>query len=109
MLVWSVTGSAAVVAEYRGHTDSVAALAAGPGGDCFASGGWDGALHVWGTGASTVKAAEEAAADGASGGAKKRKGDGNGASVSTTAPLQVRSCAGAFQHNTLPWCGPHPN
>lgn len=56
--LWQLDGSttessadaATLVAVYSGHADSVAALAAAPGGDHFASGGWDGAIHIWRTG-----------------------------------------------------------
>lgn len=46
----SSADAATLVAVYSGHGDSVAALAAAPGGSHFASGGWDGAIHVWRTG-----------------------------------------------------------
>ena len=45
---------ATLVAVYKGHTDTVAALAAAPGGGQFASAGWDGAVHIWRTGAGTA-------------------------------------------------------
>jgi WD domain, G-beta repeat len=53
--LWQLDGSATessadaatLVAVYSGHADSVAALAAAPGGEHFASGGWDGAIHIW--------------------------------------------------------------
>ena len=37
----------------RGHADSVASIAVSPDGGRFVSGGWDGAIHVWRTGART--------------------------------------------------------
>ena len=46
----SSADAATLVAVYSGHGDSVAALAAAPAGGHFASGGWDGAIHVWRTG-----------------------------------------------------------
>lgn len=46
----SSTDAATLVAVYSGHADSVAGLAAAPDGQQFATGGWDGAIHVWRTG-----------------------------------------------------------
>ena len=43
--------AATLVAVCRAHTDTVAALAAAPAGDHFASAGWDGTVHIWRTGA----------------------------------------------------------
>ena len=85
------------MAEYRGHSDSVAALSAAPDGARFASGGWDGAVHLWDTGAATVEAAGEAAAEGAAGAAKKRRSGAGGQVADAPAVLQVplpfaRSC-----------------
>ena len=34
----------------RDHEDAVAALAASPSGDSFASASWDGSLRIWATG-----------------------------------------------------------
>lgn len=39
-----------LLAVYKGHTDSVAALAVSPAGERFASGGWDSGIHIWRTG-----------------------------------------------------------
>ncbi len=77
------------MAEYRGHSDSVAALAAAPGGARFASGGWDGAVHVWDTGTATVEAAGRAAAEGAAGAAKRRRSGAGGQVADAPAVLQV--------------------
>ena len=42
-----------LLAVYKAHTDSVAALAVSPVGERFASGGWDGGIHIWRTGEAT--------------------------------------------------------
>lgn len=39
------------VAVRRGHADSLASVGVNPNGSRFVSGGWDGAIHVWRTGA----------------------------------------------------------
>lgn len=73
----SSSDAATLVAVYTGHADSVAALAAAPDGGQFATGGWDGAVHIWRTGAAVLKEAEAARADGtaAARASKRRKGD----------------------------------
>ena len=40
-----------IMAVRRGHADSLASVGVSPDGSRFVSGGWDGAIHVWRTGA----------------------------------------------------------
>lgn len=46
----SSSGAVQCVAEYRGHTEAVQAVAANPAGSLCCSGGWDGQLLLWRTG-----------------------------------------------------------
>lgn len=79
------------IAEYRGHSDSVAAVAVAPAGTRFASCGWDGSIHVWDTGEAVVAAAEEASERGST--AKRRKNGNGAATTSAVATLEVRESA----------------
>ena len=74
------------IAELSAHTDTVEALAVGPGGDRCATGGWDGALHVWRSG----RALERAAADEPAGAATPERGGGGGGAKGAAASKKRR-------------------
>ncbi|KAG1674240.1 hypothetical protein FOA52_013860 [Chlamydomonas sp. UWO 241] len=71
------------VAEYAGHGDCVEGVAVSPGGDNFASCGWDGGLLLWRTGDAVVADAAEAGGEPAK---KLRKGGGAKGAASTATP-----------------------
>ncbi|KAF5837496.1 WD40-repeat-containing domain protein [Dunaliella salina] len=80
VLLWQLPSSSGaspdLVASYKGHTDSVEALAISPDGRHLASSGWDGSLRMWRMGQQVL---EEAAAAAAAGGGA----DGEGAKASS--------------------------
>jgi ribosome biogenesis protein YTM1 len=111
----SGAASAQCLVQYSGHKEAVQAVAASPSGTLCCSGGWDGQLLVWQTGAAVAEEAAAAAARGAAadtdskaaGAAKHKRRRGASAAAAAShdaagapaaAPLQLQPASALLGH-----------
>lgn len=115
----SSSGAVQCVAEYRGHTEAVQAVAANPAGSLCCSGGWDGQLLLWRTGPAVVEEAASVSAgaeadDAAAGNRKKRRvaaANGSSPAAVGSAPLTLEHTASlsGHVHCVSAVCWPQPD